>query len=72
VDVDGDSGLILTGGIGMARRQRKRSRTRRALDSEFAKPIGALILLGLLYLAFQIGLVAWVVDIPMSILRGDR
>ena len=38
-------------------------------DSEFAKPIGALVLLGLLYLAFKFGVAAWLVDIPMSILR---
>jgi hypothetical protein len=49
--------------------RRKRSRTRAALDSEFAKPIGALILLGLLYLAFQIGLLAWLAEIPINILR---
>jgi hypothetical protein len=54
----------------MARRQRKRSRTRAALDSEFAKPIGALVLLGLLYLAFQIGLLAWIAEIPINILRS--
>jgi hypothetical protein len=55
----------------MTRHRRKRSRARAALDSEFAKPIGALVLLGLLYLAFQIGLVAAVVDIPFAILRGE-
>jgi hypothetical protein len=54
----------------MARRYRKRSRTRKALDSEFAKPIGARVLLGLLYLAFQIGLLAWVAEIPINILRN--
>lgn len=50
----------------MARRKRAK---RSAFDSEFARPIGALVLLGLLYLAFQVGLIAWIVDIPMSILR---
>jgi hypothetical protein len=55
----------------MARRYRKRSRTRRALDSEFAKPIGALVLLGLLYLAYHVGLIQAVVDIPFAILRGE-
>ena len=34
---------------------------RKALDSEFAKPIGALFLLGLLYLALKTDLIAWVV-----------
>jgi len=40
----------------MARKRGKKS----ALDSEFAKPIFGLVLLGLLYLAFQIGLLTWV------------
>jgi hypothetical protein len=48
--------------------RRKRAK-RSILESEFARPIGALILLGLLYLALQVGLVAWLVEIPMSILR---
>jgi|GEM_PF-7049218 len=49
----------------MARRKRSKQSL---LDSEFARPIGALILLGLLYLAFEIGLAAWLVSIPMTIL----
>lgn len=43
------------------RRKTQRSPLRKALDSEFAKPIGALLLLGLLYLALKVGLIAWVV-----------
>lgn len=41
------------------RRKHYRSPLRKALDSEFAKPVGALLLLALLYLAFKSGLVAW-------------
>ena len=55
---------------GMTRRRRSRSRTRRALDSEFAKPLFGLVLLGLLWLAYQIGLLAWVAEIPINILRS--
>lgn len=43
------------------RKKSQRSALRKALDSEFARPIGALLLLGLLYLAFKVGLIAWVV-----------
>lgn len=41
------------------RRKTQRSALRKALDSEFAKPVGALLLLGLLYLSFKVGLIAW-------------
>jgi hypothetical protein len=40
----------------MARKRGKKS----ALDSEFAKPIFGMVLIGLIYLAVQIGLVGWV------------
>lgn len=43
------------------RRKTQRLPLRKALDSEFAKPIGAFLLLGLLYLAMKTGLIAWVV-----------
>lgn len=48
--------------------QRKRTK-RSILDSEWAKPIEAAIFLLLLWGAFEVGLVSWLVDIPMSILR---
>ena len=41
----------------MTRRRHARSRARRALESEFAKPLFGLVLFGLLYLAYQIGLI---------------
>lgn len=48
----------------------QRRRTKRSiLDSEWAKPIEAAIFLLLLWGAFEVGLVSWLVDIPMSILR---
>lgn len=48
----------------------RRRPTRRPLfDNEFARPLGALVLLVLLALAWQIGLLAWVAEMPISILR---
>jgi hypothetical protein len=48
----------------------KRKRTKRSLlDSEWAKPIEAAIFLLLLWGAIEVGLVGWLIDIPMSILR---
>lgn len=49
----------------MPRRNRKRS----ALDSEFAKPIGALMLLGLLWGAYQIGAVSFVAETLVGMLN---
>lgn len=56
------------------RRRRKARRTalQRALDSEFAKPLGALLLLGLLYLAFKSGLVAWIIAHLIAPIGGEH
>lgn len=48
----------------------RRKRTTSVLDSEFARPVGALLLLILLWLAFKVGLVAALVSIPFGILAG--
>lgn len=53
------------------RRRTQRSALRKPLDSWFAKPIGALLLLGLLYLALKIGLIAWVVAHILAPIGGD-
>lgn len=48
---------------------RRRRRQRAVLDGELARAIGALALLGLLYLGFKIGLLAWIANIPIDILQ---
>jgi hypothetical protein len=48
---------------------RRKGRKKSILENEFARPVGALVLLGLLYLAFRVGLLAWIAEIPIDILR---
>ena len=55
----------------MQRRRAKRSKARKFLDSEFAKPLGAFVMLGLLWISFKIGLLEWVASIPIRILAGE-
>lgn len=49
-----------------------RRRGQNQSDGDFAKPIVALLLLGLLYIAYEFGVIAWIVDIPVGILRGNH
>lgn len=49
----------------------RRHQQRSSLDGKLAKAIAALVLLGVLYLAFKIGLLAWIANIPIDILRDD-